>query len=202
MSKGDFARLAAFAEEKGITLFCDEVYRESEYSLEDRLPAACELSASAVSLGVLSKTYGLPGLRIGWLATRNAKLLKRLAELKDYTTICNSAPSEFLGEIALRHRGKLAERNRQVIARNLEELERFVGRHKGLFAWARPNAGPIAFPKLQRGEAGEFCERAVLEAGVMLLPGKVFGPGYGPFIRLGFGRKSMPEALRALESLL
>ena len=96
MSRADFDELNRFVQEKKLLLFSDEVYRESEYNLADRLPAAVDYGAHAVSLGVTSKTYGLAGLRIGWLATKNRDLYNKIASLKDYTTICNSAPSEFL----------------------------------------------------------------------------------------------------------
>ena len=90
-----FQEISQIAEAKGIILFSDEVYRESEYRTEDRLPAACDLGSHTVSLGVMSKTYGLPGLRIGWIASQNEEIYKRMAVLKDYTTICNSAPLNF-----------------------------------------------------------------------------------------------------------
>jgi aspartate/methionine/tyrosine aminotransferase len=98
MGIGLLRELVELADGHGITLFCDEVYRGLEQNDSDRLPAACTLSARAVSLGVMSKTYGLAGLRIGWIATRNEKVRARMESLKDYTTICSSAPSEFLAE--------------------------------------------------------------------------------------------------------
>jgi aspartate/methionine/tyrosine aminotransferase len=201
MPAEEFRKLAAFAESRGVVLFCDEVYRESEYQAAERLPAACELTPSAVSLGVLSKSYGLAGLRIGWVATRNAPIRERMAELKDYTTICNSAPSEFLAALALRHRAKLTARNLELIASNLKLLDRFFKNRADRFTWTRPKAGPIGFPKA-KDSVRELCRRAVTEAGVMLLPGFVFGSEYDKHFRLGFGRKNMPEALAALEKFL
>ena len=106
MSRADFDELNKFVQEKNLLLFSDEVYRESEYDPATRLPAACDYGEHAVSLGVTSKTYGLAGLRIGWIATKNKKVYENMAALKDYTTICNSAPSEFLAEVAMRHRHK------------------------------------------------------------------------------------------------
>jgi len=96
MPRSDFDELNRIALDRGLVLFCDEVYRELEYDPADRLPAACDVNPGAVSLGVMSKTYGLAGLRIGWIATHRAEILNRIATLKDYTTICNSAPSELL----------------------------------------------------------------------------------------------------------
>ncbi len=201
MSPGAFGETLRFAERHGIVVFSDEVYRGLEQREADRLPAAFQASPSAVSLGVMSKTFGLPGLRIGWVATRNRRLLARMAELKDYTTICGSAPSEFLAEVALRHAGEIARHNREIIASNLRLLDGFFSRRGDVFSWRRPNAGPVAFPRLLRGDVESFCG-ALLEArGVLLAPGGLFGGRAGHF-RIGFGRKNMPEALADLEGFL
>ncbi|MGA2111086.1 MAG: aminotransferase class I/II-fold pyridoxal phosphate-dependent enzyme [Anaerolineales bacterium] len=201
MSGGEFRELAACCDRTGAVLFSDEVYHESEYDPAQRLPMACDLSERAVSLGVMSKTYGLPGLRIGWIATRNAELHGRMARLKDYTTICNSAPSEFLAEVALRHRPDLVRRNLDIIAANLSVLDEFFARHPDRFSWVRPRAGPIAFPRLLGEEVGIFCDRLAADAGVLLLPGTVYGDRDNHF-RIGFGRKNLPEAVARLEGLL
>lgn len=201
MSHEELSDLVEIARAHEIMLFSDEVYRESEYALEDRLPAVCDLDERAVSLGVMSKTYGLAGLRIGWIATRNAEVYERMAALKDYTTICNSAPSEFLAELALRHRGKLAGRNVEIITGNLALLDDFFERHADRFAWQRPKAGPIAFPRLLKGDVEDFCEHLVKRAGVLLLPGHLFEDHENHF-RIGFGRENMPEALERLEEYL
>lgn len=201
MGQAEFRELIDIAEEHDIILFCDEVYRESEYVVADRLPAACDLSERAVSLGVMSKTYGLPGLRIGWVATRNAEIYARMAALKDYTTICNSAPSEFLAELALRHRDLLVRRNLQIIKGNLTVLNDFFDRHTELFEWQRPKAGPIAFPRLLKGVVESFCRNLVTTAGVLLLAGTVYDDE-GNHFRIGFGRENLPEAVAELEKFL
>jgi aspartate/methionine/tyrosine aminotransferase len=201
MSQEDFRALNAFAQGRGLLLFSDEVYREAEYLPADRLPAACDLYEGAISRGVLSKTYGLPGLRIGWIATRDAEIYRRMAALKDYTTICNSAPSEFLAEVALRHRERLARRNLDIIQGNLALLDAFFARQAQRLTWVRPKAGPIAFPRLLEGDIEAFCEALVRQAGVLLLPGTLFDQA-GNYFRIGFGRKNMAEALDRLEEFL
>jgi aspartate/methionine/tyrosine aminotransferase len=201
MAWDDFENVNRIAREAGIILFSDEVYRESEYSLADRLPAACDLNEQAISLGVMSKSYGLPGLRIGWIATRNRGIYQKLAALKDYTTICNSAPSEFLAELALRQRRTLTRRNLQIIAANLRILDDFFARHEARFAWVRPQAGPIAFPRLLGENISSFCHELVTRSGVLLLPGTVFDDP-GNHFRIGFGRKNLPEAVTHLEQFL
>ncbi len=201
MPRADFEALNRFAQENDMLLFSDEVYRESEYDTSLRLPAACDLGPHAVSLGVTSKTYGLAGLRIGWIATQNEDVYQRMAALKDYTTICNSAPSEFLAELALRHREKLIERNLGIIRVNLAVVDDLFSRHADLFRWVRPQAGSMGFPRLVKGDVEDFCDRLVREAGVLLLPGSVYDDRHNHF-RLGLGRKNLPEAVARLETFL
>jgi aspartate/methionine/tyrosine aminotransferase len=193
--------LAALADRRGFRLLADEVYRGLELDPADRLPPLAELSERAVSLGVMSKTYGLAGLRIGWAATRDAELLERMAAFKDYTTICNSAPSEFLATLALRHAEVLAERNRGILRANLDRLDRFFGRHPARFAWHRPRAGSVAFPELLQGDVEPFCAELAERAGVLLLPGTLYEPGSRAF-RIGFGRRDLPQAVDRLEGFL
>ena len=95
-----FRRVLELAALHGIYVFCDEVYRELEHDPGARLPAACDFYERALSLGSVSKTYGLPGLRLGWLACRDGAFLQKIVSLKHYTTICSSAPSEFLTALA------------------------------------------------------------------------------------------------------
>ncbi len=194
-------RLCGLADERGITLFCDEVYRGLEYRDEDRIPSACDLSARAISLGVLSKAYGLGGLRIGWIATRDRALYDRMESLKDYTTICSSAPSELLAEIALRHGESIIDRNRALIRNNLSLVRGFFHRHPDLVSWQLPKAGPIGFPKLLQGSIEELCPRAAKECGVLLLPGTAYGDREN-HCRIGFGRANLPQALARLEEWL
>lgn len=193
--------LCRMADQRGFVIFSDEVYRGLEHDPADRLPALAEVTDQATSLGVMSKTYGLAGLRIGWLVSRNRPLLKRLSTFKDYTTICNSAPSEFLAELALRHHETLAGRNRQIIGENLGSLNRFFADHERQFRWHAPRAGPIAFPEYLGPSVASFCENLAAKAGVLLLPGTVYGVDTGAF-RIGFGRRNMPEALDRLSAYM
>ena len=201
MSRETYQETWQIAQAQGIFLFCDEVYRESEYDPADRLSAACDLGELGVSLGVMSKSYGLAGLRIGWIATQNQDLYQKIFHLKDYTTICNSAPSEFLAALALRHREKLTGRNLNIITTNLALLDGFFARHEDQLSWIKPKAGPIAFPQMIGHVVDEFCRQLVIDQGVMLLPGTVYDHP-GNHFRIGFGRKNMPEALARLEEFI
>jgi aspartate/methionine/tyrosine aminotransferase len=201
MSRADFDSVNRFVQENNLILFCDEVYRESEYDPSTRLPAACDMGEHAISLGVTSKTYGLAGLRIGWIATKNKKIYDAMASLKDYTTICNSAPSEFLAEVAMRNRGKLIERNLGIIKNNLAVMDEFFARHFSVFTWIRPQAGSMGFPKLLHGDIEDFCDKVVRNAGVLLLPGTMYDDT-GNHFRVGLGRKNLSQAVERLDNYL
>lgn len=196
-----FQQVTKLAARSGIILFCDEVYRELEHDPVNRLPAACEVYERAVSLGSMSKTYGLPGLRLGWLVSKDAEIVRRCLEFRYYTTICCSAPSEFLSALALRHREVLVERNREIVLRNLPLLDSFFRERPNLFAWVKPNASPIGFVRYKpQRDVLSFCEEVVNNAGVLLLPGTVYDQPQ--HIRFGYGRKNMPEALAQFTAYL
>jgi len=194
-----FAGLLDVARECGAWLLSDEVYRLLEYDPADRLPAAADRYERSISLGVMSKAFALAGLRIGWVATRDAELLRRLQAFKDYLTICNSAPSEVLALMALRAREAVLARSMGIIGRNLAEVDAFFARWPERFAWTRPRVGPIGFPQLLGGDSiDRFAADLAAAEGVMLLPGSVYdAPGEG--FRLGFARHNLPAALARLD---
>lgn len=180
-------------------LFSDEVYRFSEYQTEARLPNAVDCYDKAFSLGVMSKSFGLPGLRLGWLATQDTDLLNRLAAYKNYTTICNSAPSEILALIALRNKEYILQRNLTIAQDNLNLLDSFFKQHFSCFEWYRPQAGFISFPRLKLNlSINDFSEKLIAEDGVIVIPGTLFD-NHNNHFRLGFGRRNLPEALARLE---
>jgi aspartate/methionine/tyrosine aminotransferase len=201
MPRAIFNGVLDLAARHGLYVLCDEVYRELEHDPATRLPAGCDLYERALSLGSVSKTYGLPGLRLGWFACRDHAVLQRIVSLKHYTTICSSAPSEFLTALAFRHRRKFIDRNLQIVLRNLPELSAFFARRSDLFEWIPPNASTIGFARFKpRRDVQIFCEELVRQAGVLLLPGTVYDePRH---IRFGYGRRNMPEALAHFESWL
>ena len=201
-SSTDWARLTTELAGRGVHLLADEVYRFLEFDDGDRLTAGADAFDRGVSLGVMSKSFALAGLRIGWLATRDRDLLARCAAFKDYTTICSSAPSEILALIGLRARDAVLGRSRAIVARNLPLLDRFFADHADRWSWVRPRGGSIGFPRLLDGEPAEsFAARLVEREGVLLLPGTVIGHD-GNHVRIGFGRVDLAEALAGLERFM
>jgi aspartate/methionine/tyrosine aminotransferase len=192
------SRLVDIAESHGAILLSDEVYRFLEADGQPRLPAAVDLSTTAMSLGVLSKSFALAGLRIGWIATRNNDLLQRIARLKDYTTICGSAPSEILGIAALRARDRVLARSRQIVSSNSAMLDAFLSRSSDLFRCVPPRGGSTAYPEFLGGDVTAFADALVEREGVLIVPGSRFGDPSN-HCRIGLGRRDMPEALKKLE---
>ncbi|MBA2381479.1 MAG: aminotransferase class I/II-fold pyridoxal phosphate-dependent enzyme [Chloroflexi bacterium] len=201
-SSAEWAHLTAALATRGIHLLADEVYRFLELDPADRLTAGADAYGRGISLGVMSKSFAMAGLRIGWLATRDRELLLRCAAMKDYTTICSSAPAEILALIGLRARDVVLERSRRIVADNLVELDRFFAGHADRLSWIRPRGGSIGFPRLLDDEPiDDFLARLVEAEGVLLLPGSQFGfPGN--HFRIGFGREDLPAALTGFERFL
>jgi len=144
----------------------------------------------------------MAGVRLGWLITKNRELYSKFIKIKDYTSLCASAPSEILSLIALRERNKIISRNVKLLKSNLALLDKFFTKYSSLFSWVRPKAGPVCFPKLLSSQTStEFCRQVLENAQVMLSPSPLFDYGDKHF-RLGYGRANMPEALKALEDYL
>lgn len=199
ITKDSLQQIVNIAREKKIILFSDEMYRFMEYNLEDRLPSVSDLYENSISLFGLSKTFGLPGLRIGWLTTQNKTFMQQLVNFKDYTTICNNAPGEYLAIIALQNKQKLIDRSLRIIQSNLRLIESFATRHKDWFLWKTPKGGSISFPSLKiNGSVFDFCQDLVKKKGVMLLPHTVYDFDQ-PHVRIGFGRRNLPEVLGVFE---
>lgn len=197
-----FEAVVALCESRGVRLFSDEVYRYGEFTESDRLPAACEISRNGVSLGALAKPFGMAGLRIGWIATRDRDLLARLARFKDYLTICNAGPSEILAIIALRAKDRVLRRNLSIVDANLRLLDSFFARRAEQFEWVRPRAGLVGFPRmLGPGSIEDFAAELVEQTGVLIVPGSIFDHG-GNHFRVGFGRRNMPQALQHFEDFI
>ena len=197
-SHDEWRRIIQIVERAGAWLFSDEMYRGLEYDPAARLASGCDVYERAITLAGLSKTYGLAGLRVGWLALQDTAVRDRILGWKDYTTICASAPSEALGQVALQAGDALAERSRRIIRDNLALAEPFFARWREVFRWNRPQAGSVALVGLRGQSARAFCDRLVADQGVMLLPSAGLGFGDG-HVRFGFGRLNFPDGLERLE---
>ncbi len=194
----EWRELVGLVRRSGAALFSDEMYRLLEHNSASALPPACTLYERAVSLAGLSKAFGLPGLRTGWLATHDEALLAGCQAFKDYTTICASAPGEILSIAALRAKDQILARNRGIVLKNLAAARDFFNQRSAHFTWMELQAGSIAFPRwLGAQPVEELADEIVTRRGVMIVPSSMFG-WPGAHLRVGLGRSNLPQVLQLL----
>ncbi len=190
------------AREYGTYIFSDEMYRFLEYDAADRLPNVCDEYERGISLFGMSKTFSLPGLRIGWLAAKDKQFLQACAVYKDYTTICSSAPSEILAIMGLEARDRIIAHNLATIAKNKAELVSFCNKNKHIFTWLSPQAGSICFIEVKtKMPVQQLCNDLIAKKGVMVLPGTVYDYE-GNYIRIGLGKKVFAEPLALFDEYI
>ena len=207
LSRPTLTALIELCRKHGIWLLSDEVYRLLGPDPQRQIPQVADLYERGLSLNVMSKAYGLPGLRIGWIGCQDRELLVRMERMKHYLSICNSGPSEALARIALKNRGALLERNNALVRANLSLLDRFFAEFEHLFGWRRPDGGCVGYPRyLGPGSVDEFCADLVEQSGVLLLPAGIYSSQLGPtpsdHFRIGFGRAAMAEGIAAFKDYL
>jgi aspartate/methionine/tyrosine aminotransferase len=199
-SLAELDRILKIANQHGITIFSDEIYRGLEYG-ENRIPSLLDLDNKAIVLSGASKSLGLPGLRFGWLATKNATAYKKLHDFKIYTSMCSTQAGEYLGLMALRAAPQLVKKNLAIIKQNLLIAEKFFAKWNDRFAWLKPMAGSVSLMKLKQGSAEAFCLEMADHHGIVLLPAKFMGYE-DSFARLGFGRTNFQLGLEAFDKAL
>ena len=188
------------AERADAWLFVDEVYQGAELD-EIITPSFWGTYKKAVVTCGLSKAYGLPGLRAGWLVAPE-DLVDKVWAYKDYTSICLSAVSDALAQIALRpeNRKKILTRTRRILKTNFPVLESWLNRQEGIFHCLPPKAGAIAFARYNLDiNSTELVERLRERKSVLLCPGDHFEmDGY---IRFGYGenKEYMVNALELVQ---
>ncbi len=202
-----FAGLVELCRKHGIWLFSDEVYRLIEHDPSKRLPQVADLYERGISLNVMSKAYGLPGLRIGWIACRDRALLELMVRYKHYLSICNSGPSERLALVALQHRDAVLGRTRRVAREGYAKVAALLAEFPELFDPYVPDGGVVMFPRYRGGAGVEaFCRRMVEEAGVVLLPASVYTSALTATptdrFRIGYGRRNLDAGLAAMRDLI
>ena len=187
LSRHEMQAIAALTERVGAILVNDEVFRLIALN-DDPMPSIVDVVENAVSIGDMTKPWGLGGLRVGWVASRQRELLDRLSAARDYSTMCCSAPGEFLAELALRHSGQIIAPRLAAARANLDQLAETIASSEGNLSWQRSSAGYTAFVQLPaKLSSSSFCRRLAQQQHLLLLPGDVYGSAYEKFVRIGFG---------------
>lgn len=200
-----YMALIELCRKHGIYILHDEIFNGLGPTGTQHLPFISDVYERGLSLNVMSKSYGLPGLRIGWIACQDKDIISKMERFKHYLSICNSGPSERLAKIALNNRSKILAKNCAIVDENLPKWDAFFARHEDLFEWQRPDGSCMAFPKYKGADGVEnFTHRLIEESGVLLLPSQIYASNLGPTpndrFRLGFGRSGLDEGLAALEA--
>ena len=198
-----YAALIELCRHHGIHILHDEIFHGLGPTGTEHLPLVADEYELGLSLGVMSKSYGLPGLRVGWIASQDHDLLGQMERFKHYLSICSSGPSERLAIIGLQHRDALLARNNAIIDENLPKFDAFFDRFPDLFEWHRPQGSCMAFPRyLGSDGVEEFARRLVEESGVLVLPSTIYSSDLGPTpndrFRIGAGRRGLDAGLAAM----
>ncbi len=177
--------IARIAEGVGALLVSDEVFRL--IALDGAAaPSVIDVVEQAVVIGDMTKPWGLGGLRVGWIASRDLALLQQVSAARDYASICGNAPGEFLAEVTLRHPAQVIAPRLAAARVNRQHLADAITGSQGALHWLPPQAGYTAFVQLPF-PAEPFCRYLAEEKRLLLLPGHVYGTAYEQFVRIGFG---------------
>ena len=179
--------LGNLAESVGARVMSDEAYRWLAIPGGEPLPAPMfDRGPSGISVGTLSKPFGLPGLRLGWMAAP-ADIAAECWAMRDYVTLSPGKLNDALAVLALKHRDKVLERNAGIIRTNLQRADEWVTEHEGLLSWQPPRAGLLALLRYNLDIPSlELANKLAEEYSVMLAPGSAFG--FEHHLRIGIGQ--------------
>ncbi len=191
----ELKRIVEIAKKNNVVLFSDEMYHQIVHDETNAIPSICDLYENAISLWGMAKSFGLAGMRFGWLASKRKDILEKIASFKDYLSICNNAAGEVLSLIALNHKEKFINPNVEKIIRNKLLFREFANRHSQLISFHDTLAGSTALVKLNGTvPAYEYCEKLVENTGLMIVPSEMFEYG-NSHLRIGFGRENFGECI-------
>lgn len=201
LTSAELQVLVEIAERHGCWLLVDETYREM--SRGEPLPMAATLSDRAISVGSVSKTYGLPGLRLGWAVTRHPELSETLLAAKEQIVICGSTLDEEATRQVLARRDEHLAVIREDIADRAARVAAWMSEQSEWLEWVEPSGGVVCFPRVRAdviADIDRFYELLRDEHGTFVGEGHWFEADRHHF-RLGFGWPTVDELASGLESL-
>jgi aspartate/methionine/tyrosine aminotransferase len=188
LSAEDMVRVYGIAESVGATVMSDEAYRWLVFPGGERLaPPMYNLGQVGISVGTLSKPFGLPGLRLGWIAAP-AETIAQCWSMRDYVSLSVGKLNDSLAILAIRHRDQIIERNGAIITANLESARAWIAKHAGMLSWIPPRAGLLAMLHYKLDiPSFDLSNKLAEEYSVMLAPGSAFG--FEQHLRIGIGQE-------------
>ena len=200
LSRADLDGLIALAESHGCYLLVDETYRDLSY--DTRHPAAASLSPRAISVSSLSKAFGVPGVRVGWLVTRDRALGEQFLAAKEQIGICGSVLDEAVARHVLEGRDAFLARVRPEMQRRRDLVQAWVDGEPRV-EWVRPSGGVVGFPRMSMPstfDAPTFYRRLLEDHGTYVGPGHWFEMPRTHF-RIGFGWPSVDQLRGGLAAI-
>ncbi len=188
LSAGDARRVYDLAESVGAHILSDEAYRWLTIpGGEELAPPMYDLGPLAISVGTLSKPFGLPGLRLGWMAAPS-HLVAQCWGLRDYVTLSPGRLNDALAVVALKNLPQILERNARIVAANLAAANAWVETHADLVSWQPPRAGLLALLHYRlRIPSLDLANKLAEDYSIMLAPGSAFG--FEQYLRIGIGQE-------------
>jgi aspartate/methionine/tyrosine aminotransferase len=191
-------RILALAKKHNCYLLADDVSQASNYNNVELAHAYLDYDR-AIVVSVLSKSFGLAGVRIGWAVSKNKALLKKLLAVKAQASICTSIVDEKLAELALENHEKIINSNNAIIKNNITLFQRFIEKNHQYFSWRAPQAGLLTLVKCHTEvPILKWAEKLAEETGIFVYPACLFGLE-GSYFRLGLGTKNLPTILESLQ---
>ncbi|CAN5688755.1 aminotransferase [soil metagenome] len=184
----DLERIYSMAESVGAVVLCDEAYRWLD--LPEGPPLAGpmrNLGPSAISVGTVSKPFGLPGLRIGWIAATE-EIANACWSTRDFVSLSPAGISDYLARVAIEHQDAFVARNHSIVNANLRIADQWFEEHSDLASWSRPEGGLLALVRYaDQIPSSSLADKLASEYSVMLAPGSVFG--FEHHLRIGVGQR-------------
>jgi hypothetical protein len=196
LDKSELKAICEIAEDCGAYVLSDEIYRGLEWE-GDLTPAALNYSEKAISTASLSKTLGLTGIRVGWLATRDKAIMDRCFAIHRYGTMSCNLLGEKIAYAALEPRkyNEILNGGKEMGKKNLETIDKWISKSK-VWSWVKPRGGYLSFLKYELPIGSwELCERLINEPYMTsLVPGVGYGERFNHYVRLGLSGE--PEVLQ------
>lgn len=205
----ELIKIVKLCRQYDVWLLSDEVFRGLEHSAKYRLPAVTDLYEKGMSVGVISKGFGIPGIRVGWLVCKNKNLLIKVNDVKAYLSVCNSQIDEQLASVILQYREKLVDRNLKIILKNKELLGEFTSILGHPIEVVQPNTGCCLFALIKTMKAGDttagistsedMVKQLAEQTNYLLYPSFLFETDVQG-LRIGFGNKNFTDFLNKIKS--
>ena len=202
LTEDDMTAIVRFCREHELILVSDEAYRFLTIEPGYSTASFADRYENAVALGSFSKTFASPGLRLGWIATKNPVLMRKILAYRHFTSTCTNLPCQWIGSELLDHKNAVIARSNAIVQENARRLARFIAAFPEHFAYVPPAGATMAYVKLLGNRsATQFADSVRRATGVLLIPSSVLEDA-DDFLRIGLCRRSFAECVRRVSRYL